>query len=101
MGFDPDTNEMDWHDELIWIGTALVTGVLLSLVLIYFQRFASTNIFLIIVLACSGIYLLGILLRIQNYRGQFWLGRTIVEERKLKFIAPAVGFAMGLALLVF
>ena len=101
MSFDVNTDRMDWKDESSWMGIALVSGILLAALFLYVDRFPGAGA-LVVALCCSlGFYLLSILLRIQNHRGELWLGRTIHKESRLKIAFPLVGFAFGLALLVF
>lgn len=91
---------MNWQDEFKWMYIAFGAGVLLSFLLIYFQRFPDTNYILLSAICCIGLYVLSILLRIQNHRGQLWLGRTIVAESKLKVVFPVVGFVVGIAVIL-
>jgi hypothetical protein len=46
-------------------------------------------------------YILSILVRIQNHRGQALTGRPAFNEAKLKLVFPVLGFAIGVALLLF
>ena len=101
MSYQFNTDRMDWKDESSWIGISLISGLVLSVLFSYFQRFPEANLFVVALCCCLGFYLLSILLRLQNHRGEFWLGRTIHKESRLKFVFPVVGFAFGLALLVF
>ena len=101
MSYDINTDRMDWKDESSWIGIALVSGLLLSLLFSYFDRFPDSSPLVVALCSCVGFYVLSILLRLQNHRGEFWLGKPIHKEKRLKFVFPAVGFVFGLALLVF
>jgi len=101
MSYDINTDSMDWKGESSWIGIAVISGLILSLVFTYVERFPGSNPLVVALCSCLGFYVLSILLRLQNHRGEFWLGRTIHRERRLKFVFPVVGFAFGLALVIF
>jgi len=99
MNFDLGTDRMDWRDEISWLVIAGISGMLMSLLFAAFDRFPGAGLPVVMLLCCVGFYVLSILLRLQNHRGEFWLGRTIVREGRLKLVFPAVGFVVGLALL--
>ena len=99
MSYDVKTDKMDWKDEYSWIAISIVSGIILSFLFFYFDQFPDANPIITIVLSCFGFYLLSILLRIQNQRGRILTGTSGSEERKLKYIFPVIGFAVGLALL--
>jgi hypothetical protein len=99
MADDGDSDKVDWKDEGAWAAIAVISGVLLAVLFLYFDRFPEAGSVVVVLLSCLGFYLLSILLRLQNYRGEFWLGRTIHKESRMKVIFPVVGFAFGFALL--
>jgi len=101
MSYNTNTDRMDWKDESTWIGIATVSGLVLTLLFSYFDRFPESSALVVVLCSCLGFYLLSILLRLQNHRGEFWLGRTVHKENRLKFVFPIVGFVFGLALLIF
>lgn len=101
MNYDLNTDRINWKDECSWIGIALVSGLVLSLLFSFFDRFPASNPLVITFWSCVGFNVLSILLRLQNHRGEFWLGRTIHKESRIKVAFPVVGFVFGIALLVF
>ena len=101
MSFDTKTDQMNWKDEFSWMGICSASGLIMTLFFAAFDRFPGASLAVVALSSCLGFYLLSILLRLQNHRGEFWLGRTILKERRLKFIVPVVGFLFGLALLIF
>ena len=99
MSYDEKTDRMDWKDEFDWIGISLISGLLLAFIFFYFDRFPDASHITVIAICCAGFYLLSILIRIQNHRGKLLTGETAANEKKLKFIFPVLGFALGLALI--
>ena len=99
MSYDDETGKMDWKDESVWVLISLISGAMLSFLFIYFNRFQNTGHGAVIAISCSGFYVLGILLRIQNQRGKILTSKTAVNEKYLKYIFPVIGFGLGLALL--
>lgn len=99
MSYDEKTGKMNWRDELTWIAVSIVCGLVLALIYFVHGRFPDASRFAV-VLACSlGFYALGVLLRIQNYRGRILTGKTGFAEAQLKWAFPILGFLIGLALL--
>jgi hypothetical protein len=94
-----NSDKVNWKDEGSWVAIALVSGALLAALFLYLDRFPGAGAAVVVLLTCLGFYLLSILLRLQNHRGEFWLGRTIHKEGRLKIVFPIVGFAFGFALL--
>ena len=101
MSFDEKTDVMNWKDECIWILISIGSGTLLALLYFYFQTFPAANPVVLVLLCCLGFYLLSILIRIQNHRGQALTGKPAFAEARLKFVFPVLGFALGIALLLF
>ena len=101
MSYDSNTDRVDWKDEASWLGLATLSGLMLAMLFRYFDRFPGASPVVLALACCAGFYILSILLRLQNHRGDFWLGRTVLRESRLKVFFPLVGFAFGLALLVF
>lgn len=99
MAYDEKTDRMNWKDEFSWFVISLLSGLLLSFLFIYFDKFSNANDILILFICCIGFYLLSILIRIQNHRGKTLTGKTAVNERYLKFIFPILGFGIGGAIL--
>jgi len=96
MSYDEKIN---WNEENTWILISLISGLILSFLFIYFDRFPNTNLIAILSISCIGFYILSILLRIQNHRGKILTAKTAVNEKYLKYIFPIVGFGIGLALI--
>jgi len=101
MSFNEKTDQMDWRDEFVWLLISIGSGVLLSFIYFHFQRFPDANNLVIILICCIAFYVLSIIIRIQNHRGQALTGKPAFDEKKLKFFFPVVGFAIGLAVLLF
>ena len=101
MSFDTKTDQMNWRDEFSWMGTCIGSGLILTLFFAAVDRFPGVSLAVVARSSCLGFYLLSILARLQNHRGEFWLGRTILKERRLKIIVPVAGFLFGVALLEF
>jgi len=99
MSYDEKTDKIDWKNEYAWVGISLLSGLVLSLLFISFDRFPETNHVAVISSSCIGFYVLGILLRIQNHRGKILTAKTAVNEKYLKYIFAIAGFGIGLALL--
>ena len=101
MSFNEKTGQMDWRDEFIWILISIGSGILLSSLYFYFQRFPDVNNLVVVLTCCITFYVLSILVRIQNHRGQVLTGKPAFDEAKLKFAFPILGFSVGIALLLF
>jgi|GEM_PF-1617667 len=99
MSYDEQTDRMNWKDEMNWIAISVVSGVLLSLLFLYFNTFPGANGVLLSVLCCIGFYVIGILLRVQNLRGKPLAGRERVKEKYMKYVFPVVGFGIGVAII--
>ena len=101
MSFNEKTGQMNWKDEFVWILISIGSGIILSFIYFHFQRFADANNYAVVFICCIAFYVLSILVRIQNHRGQALTGRPAFDEVKLKFVFPVLGFAIGFALLLF
>ena len=99
MGYDEKADKIDWKDEYVWVVISLLSGITLSLLFIFFDRFPETNHVAVISITCIVFYIFGILLRIQNHRGKILTAKTAVNEKYLKYIFAIAGFGIGLALL--
>ena len=99
MSYDEKTDKMDWKDEYTWMVISLISGVLLSFLFFYFDKFPTSSPAVVISVCCFSFYILGILVRIQNHRGKVLTGKRALNERILKFVFPVLGF--GIALLIF
>ena len=101
MSYDEKTGKMDWKEEYAWIAISLISGLVLSFIYLYFNRFPSANHVAVISICCFGFYVLSILIRAQNHRGKTLTGKTGFNEKTLKYIFPIFGFGIGLALFFF
>ena len=52
MSYNEKTDQMDWKDEFTWMGIALVAGLILSILFIYFERFPGANNNLVGIVSC-------------------------------------------------
>ena len=84
MSYDENTNRMNWRDEISWLLVSVASGLLLSLLFIYFGRFHRANFVVSTAICCIGFYFLTILLRAQNHRGKPLTGRTAIKEQYIK-----------------
>ena len=98
MGYDEKVDRMNWKDEMGWIVISVVSGVLLSVLFLYFDTFPELNSILLVVLCGIGFYVLSILMRVQNLRGKPIAGSERVKARYVKYIFPLVGFGIGAAI---
>ena len=101
MSFNEKTKQMDWKDECVWMVISVLSGVLLWLVFSYVERFPDASHIAVLSLSIIGFYVLSILIRIQNHRGEILTGKTAFPEKNLKWVFPVFGFLIGLALLIF
>ena len=101
MSYDEKTDKMNWKDEFSWIAISAVSGIVLSLIFMYVNRFPNAHLVTVISGCCIGFYILSILIRIQNHRGKVLTGKTGTNEKTLKFVFPLLGFGLGLALIFF
>ena len=101
MSYDEKTDKIDWKDEYSWMVISAISGIVLSFMFIYFNRFPSSRLVTVISVCCIGFYILSILIRMQNQRGKVLTGKTGTNEKILKFIFPILGFGFGFALIFF
>lgn len=101
MSYNEKTDKMDWKDEYSWMAISVISGIVLSFIFIYFNRFPNSNLVTVISVCCIGFYILSILIRIQNHRGKTLTGKTGSNEKILKFVFSLLGFGFGLALIFF
>ena len=97
MSYNESADRMNWKDEFGWITISILSGLLLSVLFVYFDKYPDASIILIAVICCVSFYLLSILVRIQNHRGKPLTGKTGINEKYLKYIFPLLGFGIGLA----
>jgi hypothetical protein len=95
VSYDENTDLMNWKNELSWLAISFGSGLLLSFLFIYFDKYS----IVIYAICCIGFYLLSILVRAQNHRGKMLTGKTGVKEKYLKYIFPLLGFGIGFAIL--
>lgn len=98
MGYDEKTDRMNWGDEFGWFGISFFSGIVLSILFLFFDRFPKANIIVLFFICIFGFYLLSILFRVQNHRGKILSGKTGIKEKNIKVVFPILGFAIGLAL---
>jgi hypothetical protein len=101
MSYDEKTDKVDWKDEYSWITISAISGIVLSFIFLYFNRFPNSNLFAVIPVCCISFYILSILIRIQNNRGKVLTGRKGANDKIVKFVFPILGFGLGLALIFF
>ena len=99
MSFNFNSDRMNWKDELSWVVISIVSGLMLSLLFVFFDKFPNANIILTSVISVAGFYLISILVRAQNQRGRAFTGKSGIKENYLKYIFPILGFALGFAIL--
>jgi len=88
MSFNENTDQMDWKDESVWMLISVASGLLLSYLFIYYQRFPDVNNLTIVVICCIALYVFSILVRIQNHRGKAITGKPGFDEKTLKYFFP-------------
>ena len=101
MSYDDKIDKMNWKDECSWIVISFISGLLLSLIYFYFDRFQGFNQIAVTFCCSIGFYFLSILLRIQNHRGKVLTGKTAFKENILKCVFPAIGLIVGLFVMLF
>ncbi len=99
MNFNEKTDQMDWKDESAWMLISIVSGLLLSCLFIYYQRFPDADNLTTVTICCVAFYVFSILLRLQNHRGKAITGKPGFDEKALKYFFPVPGFLTGIALL--
>lgn len=66
---------------------SIVSGLLLSYLYIYYQRFPDADNLTIVVICCVAFYVFSIILRIQNHRGKAITGKPGFNEKALKYFS--------------
>ncbi len=67
MSYGDKTGRLDWKDEASWMAISLVSGLLLSFLFLFYDRFPNANVVVVLLICCTGFYLLNVLvLNIQN-----------------------------------
>jgi hypothetical protein len=93
---------MDWKDEFIWVLISLISGLSLSFLFYYFDRFPNVSYFNLSVICFVAYYILSIIVRVQNQRMKLLtLGKNAFNEKYLKIVFPVMGLAIGCAVLFF
>lgn len=77
---------------------SIISGVLLSLWYFARKQFPNTHALTVIGLCCLAFYVLSILLRIQNQRVRLLIGKSAIDEKRLKYWFPSLGFGIGVAI---
>ena len=101
MSYDVKSDKMDWKDEYSWMVISIISGIVLSILFIHFDKFHGSSPITVVVLSCLGFYILSILLRIQNQRGRVLTGKPASAEKIIKYIFPILGFVFGIAIIFF
>jgi hypothetical protein len=81
------------------VAISIFSGLLLSLLFVFFEKFPNANIIVVSVICVAGFYLISILVRAQNQRGRALTGKAGIKENYIKYIFPVLGFALGFAFL--
>ena len=99
MSYNEKKDRMNWKDELSWLAISFVSGLVLTIFIVYFNRFPGASSIAIFAICCVCFYLLSILLRAQNHRGKPLTGKTAIKEQYIKYIFPLLGFGIGFAVI--
>ena len=54
MSYDEKTGKIDWKDEYSWVAISLISGLVLSFIYLYFNRFPNANHVAVISICCIG-----------------------------------------------
>ena len=101
MSYDEKTGKIDWKGEWSWLAVSLISGIIMSLMFVYYKRFPGVSLAFIIICCCVGMYLLSILIRAQNHRGKTISGKTGFNEKYLKYGLPFLAIGIGLLFIFF
>ena len=101
MSYNEKTDKIEWKGEWSWFAVSLISGIIMSLMFVYYKRFPGVSLAFIIICCCVGIYLLSILIRAQNHRGKNILGKTGFNEKYLKYSLPFLSIGIGLLFIFF
>ena len=97
MSYDEKANKVDWKDECSWMVISVISGIVLSVIFLIFDRFPDVRFGFLIIACCIGFYGISILLRIQNHRGKPLTGKTGTNTIRIKVVFPILGFILGFA----
>ena len=101
MRYVEKTDKIDWKGEWSWLAVSLISGIIMSLMFIYYNRFPGVSLAFIIICCCVGVHLLSILIRAQNHRGKVLSGKTGFNEKYLKYSLPFLAIGIGLLFIFF
>jgi hypothetical protein len=93
-------HQVDWKDECSWMLISAVSGVVLSIFFLIFDRFPNVKFVSVLIACCIGFYGISIFLRIQNRRSKPSTGKAETNARRIKVGFPIVGFILGFAWLL-
>ena len=96
MGYNEKTDKINWKGEWSWLAVSIISGIIMSLTFVYYDRFPEASLAFIVICCCVGVYLLSILIRMQNHRGKTLSGKTGFNEKYLKYGLPFLAFGIGL-----
>lgn len=83
-----------------WGLISQLCGLLLALLYLYFNTFPQLGRAAMLFCCSGGFYLLSIVVRIFNHKGQALSGKPTFDESRLKYLFPPLGFLIGIALLL-
>jgi hypothetical protein len=101
MSYDKKTGKFDLKGELSWIAVSLISGIIMTSMFVYYNRFPGVSLAFIIICCCVGVHLLSILIRAQNHRGKVLSGKTAFKEKYLKYSLPFLAIGIGLLFIFF
>jgi hypothetical protein len=102
MRHHEETGRAGWRKESGWLAISVFSGLILSLLYRYFNRFPTVNPVALMLTACSSFYFLSILVRARNLRRPTAAGQgAALPDRYLKILFPVLGFAIGLVFFFF
>ena len=89
--------KVEWKDECSWVVISALSGSVLSLFFLIFDRFPNIRFVSLLIACCIGFYGISILLRIQNRQGKPLTGKTGTNTQRIKVVFPILGFILGFA----
>ncbi len=90
MDYHEKINKVDWKDECSWMVISAISGIVLWIIFLVFDRFPNVGFGFLLLACCIGFYGISILLRIQNHIGKPLTGR-------IKVVFPILGLILGFA----